>query len=75
MEIRAIEGETISVPADDGEVIYLAIQNQHAMGLGEEGAVLFSLGRLSFGNRRELEGEVWRGKRKSRLVVERAHGN
>lgn len=74
MEIRATEGETIRVPCENGESVYLVIQNQHVFGVGMGGEVRFDLNRLSFGNRRELEGEIWRAKRKSRLVVERAHG-
>lgn len=75
MEIRAIEGDTITVPAEDGQSVYLVIQNQHLVGVGMAGAALFDLKRLHFGNRRELEGEVWRGKRVSRLTVERRHGS
>ena len=75
MEIRAIEGEAVRVPCGEGESVYLAVQNQHHSLVGTGGEVRIDLSRLYFGNRRELEGEVWRGKRKIRLVVERRHGN
>ena len=75
MEIRAIEGETIAVPAGDGESVYLAIQNSHHFEVASGGLAMFDLPRLYWGNRRELEGEVWRNKKVSRLVVERKHGS
>ena len=74
MEIRAIEGETVAIPAGDGESVYLAIQNQHHFAVASGGVAMVDLSRLHFGNRRELEGEVWRNKRVSKLTVERAHG-
>lgn len=77
MEIRAIEGEAISVPCEDhGQVAYLAIQNRHQHRHAADGRVVFDgLTGLYFGNRREVEGEIWVGKRVSRLFVERRHGN
>ena len=75
MEIRAVEGETITVPAEDGQSVHLSMQNQRLVGVGMAGSAQFDLERLHFGNRRELEGEVWRAKQRIRLVVERAHGN
>ena len=75
MEIRAVEGETVTVPAEDGQPVYLAIQNQHHFVVTSEGVARFDLSRLHFGNRRELEGEVWRAKKMSRLIIERRHGN
>ena len=75
MEIRAIEGKSIAIPAGDGDTIYLAVQNIHLFEVGSGGVAMFDLPRLSFGNRREVEGEVWRNKKVSRLIVERAHGS
>lgn len=74
MEIRAIEGETIPIPAGDGETVYLAVQNQHHFAVGSGGVAMVDLSRLHWGNRREVEGVVWRNKKASRLTVERRHG-
>ena len=75
MEIRAIERQAITVPATDGTVVYLTIQNRHAHRTAEGGRAVFDgQAGLYFGNRSEIVGEVWVGKKVSRLVVERAHG-
>lgn len=76
MEIRAIEGEAISVPCEEhGQVVYLTIQNRHSHRMASDGRAIFD-GQtgLHFGNRRQVVGEIWIGKRVTRLVVERRHG-
>ena len=75
MEIRALDGQAITVPAQDGEVVYMTIQNRHAHRTAQGGSAVFEgLSRLHFGNRREVEGRIYIGKRETRLVVERSHG-
>lgn len=77
MEIRAVDGQAITVPAADGAVVYMCVQNRHSHRTAAGGAAVFEphAPRLRFGNRQELEGEVWIGRRVSRLVIERSrHG-
>ena len=77
MEIRAVEGHAISVPVEEsGQVVYMTVQNRHAHRHAVGGLAVFDgLTGLHFGNRREVEGEIWVGKSVRRLVVERRHGN
>ena len=75
MEVRAIEGQSITVAATDGESVYLSIQNLHHHRIVAGGVAVFAPPKpLHFGNRRELEGSVWTKKKSHRLIVERAHG-
>lgn len=76
MQVRAIEGQAITVAAENGTSVYLAVQNLHRHRVALGGAVTFDPPKpLNFGNRRELEGVIWIGKKSHRLIVERAHGH
>ena len=69
--IRAIDRETIFIPASDGEPVEIRIQGfQLRTDAGADGAE-FALPPLFFGNGREVEGAVWKEKARTKLIVEK----
>ena len=75
MDIRATEGMPVRVPASDGDVVEVRIQGMQARATAAGGEAVATLPeRLYFGNRREVEGRVWRGKAAMTLVMERRDG-
>ena len=69
--IRANDRDMIAIPAEAGEPVEVRIQGfQLRAEAGPEGASI-QLPPLFFGNRREIPGTIWRGKRRTKLMVER----
>ena len=69
--IRATDRDVIAIPAEIGEPVEVRIQGfQLRAEAGPEGAS-FELPPLFFGNRDEIPGSVWRGKKTTKLKVER----
>ena len=69
--IRAMDRETITVAAQDGEPVEVRVQGFALRAEAGPDGASFALPPLHYGNRVEIRGEVWHGKTVTRLTVER----
>ena len=69
--IRAADRDVLIVPAESGEPVEVRVQGfQLRADAGPDGAAI-ALPPLFFGNRTEVGGAVWKGKRMTKLMVEK----